>query len=646
LKVLPKTVLSKRVLSKRVSPRIRKARRRSTSAASAFALAVAGLVGVSAAPAHAATAMNFAYVVDSGANAVRVVDVATSTIVGSIPVGYDPQTVVVSADKRTAYVTNLGGRTYGDSTVSVIDTAAGTVTHTIPVCTSPTTEAMKPDGGQLWVGCYSGGISEIDTATDTIASTPVMAQAPEQLAFAPDGSKAYAQYHASPAGPGGVVEIDAATGAITPVFADSEVGSGLLISPDGSKLFVGYQYHFANAVAVVDTASGTVTSTIPLGGQLVDGIVNPAGTEIYYCMGSSGLLIVDMVTEAVVGSMAVPCGSGSHFPELAFSPDGSLIYATLGYSGVSVIDVADGTVAATFKTGAQLVNPLSVAFVRAAVAPTVTAISPAQGLEAGGNKVVITGGPFVGGSGASAVSFGGVPAASFTVDSDSQITAVVPAQTARTVDVTVANDNGTSAVSGADQYTYRLASPTVGSLSPSSGVSSGGTSVVITGTNLSSTSAVYFGGTAASSFTVDSDTQVTAVTRAQTNGTVNVSVTNAAGTSVSVPGSQYTFFSPVPVVTSISPDVGYFLSSTAVTVTGMRFTGTFRVTVGGVSAVYRVDSDSQITVVVPPFSSSMTRSPGFVRPNALIASVDIQVITDVGSSLTTSADVFRYVAPT
>jgi|GEM_PF-5978550 len=633
------------MLLRRALSRIRKAWRRPASAASAFALAVAGLAGVSAAPAHAATAMDLAYVLDAGADAVRVVDVATSTMVETIPVGHDPDTIVVSADKRTTYVVNMGGSA-GD-TVSVIDTATSTVTHTIPVCSGPVTAALKPDGSQLWVGCTSGGISEIDTATDTVVSTPVMAHAPEDLAFAPDGSKAYALYGISPSGPGGLVEIDAATGTATPVFADSRVGHGLIVSPDGSKLYVGYQNHFADSVAVVDTASGTVASTIPLGGQFVDGIMNPAGTEIYYCVGGNDLVIVTMNTGTTAGSMAVPCGSGEfHAPELAFSPDGSLIYATLGYSGVSVIDVAEGTVAATLKTGALLTNPLSVAFVRASIAPTVAAISPAQGYEAGGNKVVITGGPFVGGSGATGVSFGGVPATSFTVDSDSQITAVAPPQTARTVDITVANGNGTSASTAADQYTYHTAVPVVGSLNPSSGVSSGGTTVVITGTSLSTTTAVYFGGTAASSFTVDSDTQVTAVTRAQTNGTVNVSVTNAAGISTSVPGSQFTFFSPVPVVASISPRVGFFLSSTAVTVTGTRFTGTFRVTVGGVAATYRVDSDSQITVVVPPWSSVMAPASGFLRPNALIASVDIQVITDVGSSLATSADVFQYVAPT
>ncbi|MFD0635835.1 IPT/TIG domain-containing protein [Catenulispora yoronensis] len=184
------------------------------------------------------------------------------------------------------------------------------------------------------------------------------------------------------------------------------------------------------------------------------------------------------------------------------------------------------------------------AFVRGAIAPTVTAVSPAQGPEAGHGTVVVTGGPFVGGSGATSVTFGGIPALSYTVDSDTQITAVAPPQVFRTVDVTVSNDNGTSAVGPADQYTYLEAPPTIGSLTPSSGVSSGGTTVIIRGTDLSTTQAVYFGGTAAASFTVDSDTQVTAVTRAQTNGTVNVTVTNSAGVNASVPAGQFTFFSP------------------------------------------------------------------------------------------------------
>lgn len=56
--------------------------------------------------------------------------------------------------------------------------------------------------------------------------------------------------------------------------------------------------------------------------------------------------------------------------------------------------------------------------------PTISAIAPASGSYKGGTTVTITGTDL---AGASAVSFGGVPASSFAVASEGQITAVAPA---------------------------------------------------------------------------------------------------------------------------------------------------------------------------------------------------------------------------
>jgi hypothetical protein len=83
-------------------------------------------------------------------------------------------------------------------------------------------------------------------------------------------------------------------------------------------------------------------------------------------------------------------------------------------------------------------------------APTVTSISPTSGPTAGGTTVTITGTGF---TGATAVSFGGTAAASFSFVSDTSMTAVSPAGTG-TVDVTVTGPGGTSATSSADQFTY------------------------------------------------------------------------------------------------------------------------------------------------------------------------------------------------
>jgi hypothetical protein len=83
-------------------------------------------------------------------------------------------------------------------------------------------------------------------------------------------------------------------------------------------------------------------------------------------------------------------------------------------------------------------------------APTVTGINPTLGPTTGGTSVVITGCGF---TGAVSVHFGAT-SASFTFDSDTQITATSPAHAAGTVDVTVTNAIGTSTTSTADQFTY------------------------------------------------------------------------------------------------------------------------------------------------------------------------------------------------
>ena len=65
--------------------------------------------------------------------------------------------------------------------------------------------------------------------------------------------------------------------------------------------------------------------------------------------------------------------------------------------------------------------------------------------------VTITGTGF---SGATGVFFGGMPATSYTVVSGTEIQATAPTEPAGTVDVTVVNPAGASALSSADQFTY------------------------------------------------------------------------------------------------------------------------------------------------------------------------------------------------
>lgn len=83
--------------------------------------------------------------------------------------------------------------------------------------------------------------------------------------------------------------------------------------------------------------------------------------------------------------------------------------------------------------------------------PVVAALSPTGGGVAGGTLVTIKGRKF---TGATAVTFGGTAATSFTLLDDTRIVAVAPAKTASTIDVVVTTPGGTSAASAASKYVY------------------------------------------------------------------------------------------------------------------------------------------------------------------------------------------------
>ena len=126
-------------------------------------------------------------------------------------------------------------------------------------------------------------------------------------------------------------------------------------------------------------------------------------------------------------------------------------------------------------------------------------------------------------TGTTSVKFG-TGSASFTVVSDTFMTAVVPA-TGTTGAVTVATPSGFRVSS----KTFRVL-PVISSFSPTSGTV--GIQVVIKGTGLTQTTALTFGGVKATAFTVNSATQVTATvpTGAVTG---KISITTAGGTATS-----------------------------------------------------------------------------------------------------------------
>ena len=92
----------------------------------------------------------------------------------------------------------------------------------------------------------------------------------------------------------------------------------------------------------------------------------------------------------------------------------------------------------------------------------------------------------------------------------------------------------------ADQFTY-VPPPSVTAVSPDYGVTGGGTSVTITGSNFSGATGVHFGTTRATTFTVVSPTSISATSPAGSPGTVDVTVSTPYGTSAVTSADEFTY---------------------------------------------------------------------------------------------------------
>jgi Regulator of chromosome condensation (RCC1) repeat/IPT/TIG domain len=202
---------------------------------------------------------------------------------------------------------------------------------------------------------------------------------------------------------------------------------------------------------VTAIAAGGFHSVALLG----DGTVRTWGGNGNGQLGDGAVAVNSSVPVTVTGLSEVTAIAAGLAHSLALKADGSAVawgWNDNGQLGNGSIGEAQPTpVAVTGLAGATIISGgayFSLAY--APPPPTVTGIAPGEGPPPGGTSVTISGSEF---TGASAVSFGGTAATSFTVNSDTSITAITPAGTG-TVDVTVSGPGGESATSSADRFSY------------------------------------------------------------------------------------------------------------------------------------------------------------------------------------------------
>jgi PKD repeat protein len=229
--------------------------------------------------------------------------------------------------------------------------------------------------------------------------------------------------------------------------------------------------------------------------------------------------------------------------------------------------------------------------------PTITSFSPTS---AGmGASITVFGTNL---TGTTAISFGGIAAQSYIVNSVSQITAVVGSGSSGIVSVTTPGGTATK-----DGFAF-IAAPTIASFSPTSAGT--GTAITIYGTNFTGATSVKFGGTAAQSYSVTSSTVIASILGNGSSG--SVTVTTPGGTATR---SGFAYISsddsggtstPAPTITSFSPASAR--TGDSVTIYGTNFSSVSSVSFGGIAASsYTVNSTAQITAVIGSGASGYVR---------------------------------------
>jgi hypothetical protein len=376
------------------------------------------------------------------------------------------------------------------------------------------------------------------------------------------------------------------------------VGTSVSITGHGftGALDVRFNNTSVGASGFTVNSSVSISATVPVGATTGKVSVVAANNTTAT---STDDFVVTSGASASITSFAPSCGpvgtsvtiNGTNFTgATAVAFNGTAATYTVNSSLKITATVPGGATSGKIAvTGADSVTVSSAAnFTVTGNLPAAIALfSPTSGPV--GTSVIITGANLCG---ASAVTFNTTSAPVFTVDSNTQITAVVPAgATTGAIGVTTPVNTATSVTI----FTVTNSSaPTITSFTPTFGPA--GTKVTITGTNFTGATQVVIGSKADPAFTVVSNTQITAtVQNGAHSGPVSVTTPNGTATSI----TDFTVgTAPAPQIVSFSPTSGPV--GTKVTITGTGFTGATAVDFNGASdPTFKVDSDTQITATVP-----------------------------------------------
>ncbi|MCF6389097.1 M4 family metallopeptidase [Mycobacterium sp. MBM] len=287
-------------------------------------------------PAAVAATDTRAYLVNSASGTVTVVDTLAGTVVSTIPVGTNPIAIVVKADGRTAYVADAANRS-----IAVVDTATNTVRRQIALNFTPTALAISPSGGAVYIGNATGKMAKLNTSTNRVGAWIGNTSGATSVIVSPNGKRVYVST------PAGIAVYSASSWTNSAkLLAGSADSTAIAVSRDSTTL-----YTVTGSTVRVLTSTGIPTaSTVDAGATVTGATVNKDGTLVFLTTADGDLQVYDTATHSLQTTLHTGAGA------LAASPDGMQLYVADAAAGaLQVVSLVPAnqrpTVAAPTGTG-------------------------------------------------------------------------------------------------------------------------------------------------------------------------------------------------------------------------------------------------------------------------------------------------------
>ena len=224
------------------------------------------------------------------------------------------------------------------------------IAGTIAVGKTPGFVAIAPNGRFAYIANRAAGVvTVVDTAIDQVVATiPIPDGPPQYLAFAPDGKRLYVSVFNDPdRSINRVAVLDTGTNTVITTIKVGSRPFALAVSPDGSQIYV--PNHDSSTVSVIDTASNSLVTDIRVKPNPHWVAFSKDGTRAYAVNHESNIVsVIDTSTRAIVAE--IPVQKSPH--SIAVHPTQPLV-ANVNYdsNSLTVIDATAEKVVATIPVG-------------------------------------------------------------------------------------------------------------------------------------------------------------------------------------------------------------------------------------------------------------------------------------------------------